>query len=424
MDGQTLEQAVRVTEQIGVLVEFGPERELKTLNREEWDQARHTGFSFSCRGEDGIRQALHMIQENLWQQGRRPSRRNAFGRLYEWVGDSEAAIDPGDIKRIVREHIFETVAVAADEPVLGESLSERRLHCVASLAKESNLHPKTLSYVLMARGLISAKDPFRPFDATAGRSVAAAMTRLVHVIELPKALGCSRPQSSSLIEERILTPIATGEAGTPGRTQKSVDRRDIDAFLSGLTVRARLVDALPPGYVPIAKAAEKVKAPCVDIVHLVLGGFLEKVVSLRDLDGYAAIHVQPSELAQVIGKVLTGFAPSQAAAKIGFPAETVWALIDENGETPAELPSVTVQPRIGHHIIRRVDLDDFTRFRAQFVKSSDIANHLEIPRALVERDLRRYRVPSAYSAAQIGVALYRVEDLPAKLRSIRVSEVA
>ncbi|WP_249219164.1 hypothetical protein [Loktanella sp. SALINAS62] len=309
--------------------------------------------------------------------------------------------------------------------------SPLQLYAVSRLAGRRGsqwLDAQTLEQAVRATEQLGVLVEFGPLRGsktlTVGRSVAAAMTRLVHVIKLPKALGCSRPQATGLIEDRILTQIATGEAGTPGRTQKSVDRRDIDAFLSALMVRARLVDALPLGYVPIAEAAKKVKVPCVDIVHLVLGGFLEKVVSPRDLDGYAAIHVQPSELAQVIGKVLTGFAPSQAAAKIGFPAETFWALIDENGETPAELPSVTVQPRAGHHIIRRVDLDDFTRFRAQFVKSSDIANHLEVPRALVERDLRRYRVPSAYSAAQIGVALYRVEDLPAKLRSIRVSEVA
>lgn len=424
LDSQTLEQAVRATEQLGVLVEFGPARALKTLTVDDWDQAGRTGFEFSCRGDEGIRQALHQIRENRGHRGRRPSRRRAFGRLYEWVGEEDTARDPGDIKRIVREHIFETVAVAAGEPVLGESLTERRLHCVASLAKESRLNPKTLTHVMMAKGLISANDPTRPFDAAAGRNVAAAMTRLVHVNDLRKALGCSRPQASGLINERILPQIATGEAGTPGRTQKSVDQHDVDTFLAALKARARMVDTLPAGYVPIAKAAEKVKAPSVDIVHLILGGYLEKIVSHSGMNGYAAIHVEPSEVYRAISEVLSGVAPSLVAAKVGIPVETAWALIDDDGISLPALPSTVIRTRTGQHVIRRVTLDDFEQFRAQYLTPGDIANFLDTARIFVERDLRRYRVPSAYSTAQIGVDLYRMEDLPLKLHPVQLREIA
>ena len=75
--------------------------------------------------------------------------------------------------------------------------------------------------------------------------------------------------------------------------------------------------------------------------------------------------------------------------------ETVWALISEGEEGYADLPSVTIQPQIGRHVIHRVNLDDFKRSRERYVKSSDIANYLEVPRTFVERVLRRYRVPSA-----------------------------
>ena len=63
------------------------------------------------------------------------------------------------------------------------------------------------------------------------------------------------------------------------------------------------------------------------------------------------------------------------------------------------------------------------RFREKHVKSSDIANYLEVSHTLVERDLRRYRVPSAYLAVQIGVDLYEVGDLPVKLRPSRMVDV-
>ncbi|WP_283638316.1 hypothetical protein [Marinovum algicola] len=413
LDSQTLEQAVRATELLGALIEFGAAKKVSALTSDQWDRAGRAGFEFTCRGEVGIREALHHIQETFRKTGKRPMHRNVFGRLYEWLASSKTAKEPGDIKRIVREHIFHTVAMAPGEGVLGECLTERRLHSVASLAAETGLHPKTLGYILIAKGLVSAEDPAAVFDAKAGLEVAAAVQRMVNVISVPKVLNCSRPQASCLIDERILLPIATGASGAPGRTQKAVDQRNIDGFLATLKARARAVEEVPKGFVMISKAAEKVKAPCIDIVHLILGGFLSNVVEFNGKAGYAAIHVEPAEVSQVIRESLPGVSPSQAAAKIGVPAQVVWALIDEDER--AILPSMPIRGRTGHHVIRRVMLEDLHRFRDGYVKSGDIANHLETDRKTVERILRRYRVQPAYSRSQIGMNLYRLSDLPSIL---------
>ena len=91
----------------------------------------------------------------------------------------------------------------------------------------------------------------------------------------------------------------------------------------------------------------------------------------------------------------------------------MWALIDEDER--AILPSMPIRGRTGHHVIRRVMLEDLHRFRDGYVKSGDIANHLETDRKTVERILRRYRVQPAYSRSQIGMNLYRLSDLPSIL---------
>lgn len=415
LDSQTLEQAVRATELLGALIEFGAARKVSALTSDDWDRAGHAGFEFTCRGPEGIREALHCVQEKFRKTGKRPMHRNVFGRLYEWLASSKTAKEPGDIKRIVREHIFQTVAMAPGEGVLGECLSERRLHSVASLASQTGLHPKTLGYVLMAKGLISTGDTVAVFDAKAGLEVAATVQRMVNVISVPKMLNCSRPQASGLIDERILLPIAIGEAGVPGRTQKAVDQIDIDAFLAALKAGAELVDDVPTGMVKISKGAEKVKVRCVDIIHLILGGFLLNVAELKGVDGYAALYVDPVEVAQVIRVNLPGVSPSQAAAKIGLPAQVVWVLIDED-EGPI-IPAMSIHGRTGHHVIRRVLFEDLRRFRDNYVKSGDIANQLKTDRKNVEQMLRRYRVQPAYSKSQIGVHLYRPADLPPILRS-------
>lgn len=422
LDSQTLEQAVRSTELLGALLEFGSARSVSEFTEEEWERAGSVGFEFTSLGELGIREALYQVQREFRATGRQPQHRNVFGRLYEALCSKRTAKDMGDIKRIVREHIFDTVAVSAGEPVLGESLGERRLHTVSSLAKKAGLNPKTLANVLMAKGLVTPDNPSGVFEAHAGEKVAASMRRLVHVKSLPKTLNSSRPQADGLMDERILKQISTGEAGAPGRTQKAVDARDIENFLAALDACARSVARVPAGMVTIAKAAEKAKLPGVDIVHLILGGFLGKVVRDADTWGVAAIHVDSAEVRQVVRDTLVGVSPSQAAGRMGFPVRTVWALLDD--EESGVLPSTRVHGPNGKHSFSRLEIFDLDRFRVAYLKSGDIANRSGVPRDRVEKDLRRFRVQPILPKSRIGLDLYQANDLPLSLLSPRDSMVA
>lgn len=417
LDSQSLEQAVRVTELLGVLVEFGVSRKVSTLTTDEWDQAGRVGFDFTSCGEVGIRKALHQVQAAFRKTGGQPRHRNVFGRLYEWASSSKTAKHPGDINRILREHMFNTVEMAAGEVLLGEALPERRLHSVASLAAEAGLHPSTLRNVLIAKGIVDREDPRQVFDAEVGRTLAASVRNLVHVISLPKVLNCSRPQATGLLDEQILLPIATAGAGAPGRTHKTVDADKVDIFLSALASSARQVNVVPSGMASISKAAEKAKTPCVDIVHLILGGFLSSVVLLSSEKGYAAMHVDPEEIRLKAKQVLDGVSPSQAALAMRLPVRTVWALL-EGPADPMRLPSKLVHGANGRHAFRRISADEVDKFRATYVTPQQIANELEIDRRSLHKSLRYARLRPAISAAEIGVDLYLPDDLPACFRAL------
>ena len=64
---------------------------------------------------------------------------------------------------------------------------------------------------------------------------------------------------------------------------------------------AQPVDETPDGMAPISKAAEKVSAPSVEIVHLILGGYLRRVSRLTTVPGYAGLLVDPEEVGPLIG---------------------------------------------------------------------------------------------------------------------------
>jgi len=412
LDNQTLEQAVRSSEMLGAFVLFGVKAPIGSFTPDQWDQAGRTGFALTSRGEHGIREGLNQLQEALTKIGRRPQHRNAFGQLHSWLADEDTSKDPGDIRGIVREHIFETVAIEPGRMVLGGRLDQRRLHTVGSLAEEFNLDARTLRHVLAAKGLITLDDPTGTLDAAMGREVAASITRMVHVISLPEALNCGRPQATALIDERILPVIATGQAGAPGRTQKAIDQASIDGFLAELTADAVVVSEVPVGMVPIAKAAEKAKLLAVEVVQLLLGGFLTRVACLSSDLGYAAVHVDPAEVGQVKREVLVGISVSKAAAIATVPAQVIWALADlENGSV---LPVTRIAPRNGGRAIYRVSPEHVVEFRKRYLKRSDIAGHLECAVEDAERRLRVVR--TAFPENQIGMKLYRVEDLPAALR--------
>lgn len=411
LDSQSLEQAVRATEMLGVLVEFGTSRKVGELNSDDWDRAGRAGYAFTSRGETGIREGLDQVQVAFRKTGRRPRHRNVFGRLFDWLASAKLAKDPGDIRRIVREHMFDTVEMARGAVLLGERLPERRLHSVASLARESGHHPKTLRHLLIARGLISRHEKHAVFDAAAGREVAASARNLVHIISVPKALNCSRPQAAGLLDERILMPIAVGEAGTPGYTQKAVDAENIDGFLSALAHSACTVDAIPLGMVPISKAAEKAKMPGVDILHLVLGGYLSSVAMISTVRGYAAVHVDPAEVREKADEYLFGLSPSMAAAQLHLPTRTIWSLMADR-ESEAFLPSAVLHGPNGRHSFHRILPDAVERFQNTYAPAAQIASASCIDRKVLERELRSARIQPAISSAEVGVDLYLIDELP------------
>lgn len=409
LDAQTLEQAVRATEMLGMVLAFGPEKNLQTATQDEWDQAGRTGFAFTSRGESGIREALKEIQDACDHTATKPGPQKLFGRLYQWLAFSKSGKEPGDITRIVREYIFDNVEMPAGNKILGVELACRRLHTAGSLASETGLDSRTLRHVLAGRGLIPS-DPKAglhcAFDAEEGRAVASSMTRLVHVIALPKALSCTRPQASQLIDERILVTLADTGRDAPGRTQRAVDARQIASFLAALHAAARPAAEVPDGMVPIAKAAEKASAPSAEIVHLILGGFLSRVMRFEGEKGLAAIRIDPAEVRHVLPRVMVGLSPAEAAARLMLPVQSIWALAG------AALPKDEIHCPNSRHRILRFREEDVAIFRDTYVTGTRIANDLAIERKAAAARLKAARVRPAFSQGQIGIDLYRIDDLP------------
>jgi hypothetical protein len=414
LDSQTLEQAVRATEMLGMLILHGPSGKPSDLAAQGWDDAGRAGYAATSVGEAGIREALRSVQTKFRGKSGQAGCRKQFGAFYEWLSSSRSRKDPGAIMRILREHIFETMEVAPGEAVLGAALDERRLHSVASLAGESDLDPRTLRNVLVSKGLIPTdehSEGHHVFDADTGRKVAASVQRLTHVISLPKALNCTRPQADQIVDEQLLMTISACPNAAAGRTGKAVDSKEIDRFLADLRACSREVVDVPTGFVPISKAAEKVKAPCVDIVHLVLGGFLSDVPRLCGVEGYAAILVDPDEVRIQIAALMTGLSASAAFARLNIPKSTGWSLVLR--ENAPHLKPLVVEGRNGRHNIYRFTEDVVAAFMSEFTTPARIATRYDLQIGVVVNHLKRCRIRPALARREVGIDFYRACDVPA-----------
>lgn len=413
LDSQSLEQAIKTSEVVGALVVFGPAAKASDLSHDQWDEAGRVGFEVTSEGEAGIRRALQDARIAFERTGAMPGRRKMYGMLWEWLSATKLRKAPGDVTRIMREHIFETMVIESGEVILGEALSQRRFHSVQSLASESGLHPKTLRNILAAGGLIPVEakiSAYHVFNAEAGRRLAASVPRAINVSKLGEALGCTRPVVDQLLDERLLLPLAGGPKDSAGRIWKSVGEDAVAKLLADLHAPARLVATVPSGMVTISKAAEKAKAQSVEIMHLILGGFLENVARLQDVHGIAAVLVNTAEVRTALAAHMPGLSATTVFGKLRVPKATGWALVER--EDAPRLPSQVIEGRDGRHRFVRFDAGEAASFMSEFTTVVRIANAHDLERKDVVSRLRARGVRPAIGRTEVGVDFYQVADLP------------
>lgn len=411
LDAQTIEQAWRTSEMLGMVMAYGPDKNLQAATRDEWDAAGRTGFDYTARGEQGVLEGLEAIFLGRPRAMTNAGPQKVFGRLFQWLAFAKGAKDPGDIKNVMRAFIFDHFALASGHKVFGEALPERRLHTAPSLAREAGLDVRTLRSVLIAKCLVPADDEKAQvaFDAEEGRKVASSITRLVAGKGLPRALGCTRPQADQLVDEGLLTPIVDEFLEGHGRVRKAFDAAKIAGFLEDLRNATRGVDVIADDLVAVTKAAERAKISGGEIIHLILGRHLKTVVCESGATGVASIFVDSDEVKSVAGDLLAGHSVSSAAARLKMPRQSVLKLA---GEYPDVLPSQIVKPGVGTHEFARFPEQDVESFRTNFTTAVRVANGHRVEVKVILGKLKRVGVKPVFRHADIGINLYRTSDIP------------
>ncbi|MEJ6404056.1 TniQ family protein [Yoonia sp. 2307UL14-13] len=277
--------------------------------------AQRIGFGVASEGREAIDDALDRLASLAPDAGDLPHK--AFGELYRdlaYAHLNESAFD--DFRRILWERIVMIWPVAANHEILGRSLPERRLHSLTSAAKETGVGEFLLDQFLVEAGAYDQGDE-RPaarktFDATRHASLLAEIPTLVGPIEMWKAIGATRSQFKSLVDDKVLVPrTRIPTVKSPWRLQDGVDLlRELTALVTG--------DAEDQNQWEVVQQAKLRSGLSVgQIIDAMRNGRLH-VARLKGLAGYRSLCVSKVEIDHLAAEVGV---PVEAPSKL--PAEVV-----------------------------------------------------------------------------------------------------
>ncbi|MGR3463960.1 hypothetical protein [Limimaricola sp.] len=141
-----------------------------------------------------------------------------------------------------------------------------------------------------------------------------------------------------------------------------------------------------------------------------LGGYLENVTRLNNVEGYAAILVDPDEVRARKALHLPGISASDAFARLKLPRSTGWELA--NRENSPRLQPITIDGLNGQHRFYRFSEDDVAAFASEYTTEIRVANAHGIEKKDIVKQLKKRGVRTVLGRVEIGLEIYRVQDIP------------
>ena len=309
------------------------------------------------------------------------------------------------------------MAVEPGAVLFGETVPTRRRHTVASLARRTRLHPKTLNRALVTGGVLPEGDPdrvdgFLSFDAAAGEALAERVLRSVPVARIPEFLNCNRTQAEALARAGLLggTGARTSRSGTVLDMAATVD---LIAFMDRFRASGTPVRLAGDGMVNVIAAARISRWPVIDIVRLVLDGGLERVELIDPERKFRSVLVDPEEVRRVLDarQAKGRLTIAEAAARLNLRPGGIRALMsarDRDGDHFLTAFTETNANGAPRHFFEPSDLD---RHAAAHADLQDIAKERGVFPKILRAELSAAGIEPILPSSRLGRHVYRRADL-------------
>lgn len=403
--------AAKLCEMIGVLILFGRTPNLRSLTEHDWAQAGSAGFDVVKHGVDALKDFLtHLQVSSDFTGGAGPKK--WYGRLYEWLASSETDLDLEPVRSVVRAHIVATAPVAAGEVVLGQVVTERRVHSVFSASRAFGIHPLTIRKIVAAASLLPAHhttiaDNQLTFPAEAAEPLLRDIATGIPAKDIVDYLSMTRTQVKTM-KGVFFRPILEHPGIEPLYRKDDLDRF-MARILDGAVPMADGKLSEPDQHSQMSIGAATARANCQvqEVVELILDRRLAWVGRDVSLKGFASVLVDLDEVKQLVRLPPLDGMPTRAFAdSFGVP-DVAAALLIEAGYVKG---TCAINP-INRCPVTIVTTDDYSCLRQEFVSLRDLARDRNINSRRLRRELAEREIFPVPDWLEFGAIVYRRQHL-------------
>lgn len=399
--------AARTCEMLGSVLVFGPARKAKRLGPDDWARSGAEGFEITAAGPGAIADAIRTLIADYEGKRATPVGPQAwFGALYDWLENQtrDNAYDP--IRDLLVRCVADNAPFNPNERMFGKSLPYRKLHSIRSAANETGLNGIRLRKVLNHAGHLrpgheAVPDHEVTFDAAQASSLLLRVSTAMTVTEVASDLGIEWSRAKQLVDAGHLRML---DADVMGAGSPRIAKAEFDAFMGLLRSGAETVQSLPDGTCSLLHAVRRAQSCLVDVVGLVRSGSLRWVGYLEGSSGLGSVLLDIVEVRSRLRRPeLEGLTRRKVEQALGIPSRTVNILI-ERGFLGT---SVQRHPTLPRDILVVVK-DDFDKFRARYVRMTEVAEMLGIPLPRVQGALLARGIKPALTKAEFNATFYEM----------------
>lgn len=229
--------------------------------------------------------------------------------------------------------------------------------------------------------------------------------------ELPKILNFSRTRIKHIVDAGLIVPIHANQIDDGGHRMKGFARAEVQKFLDRVHAVATEVESPSAGMLTIDDATTEIGCKAIEIVKLIMSGRLARVERPTGQFGLGCLYLDRDELVPLVVRNEGFITMNQAIAitKISNRvANAVFGDIDRAGLVEC----VAVPKRDGKGVRRMIPVNEFERFRKEFITVGHLSKALNARTRDVARKLEALGVEPVIDRDQCGTQLFRLSSIP------------
>lgn len=327
------------------------------------------GFEIAGQGPDKVKEALREVQALPGNPCDGPKK--IFPVLYERLAFGHAgngAYRP--FQDLLRQHMLETWPLGVGDELLGQPVTERRIHSVLTAARATGIDQRRLRKMLVATGTVrdahsGLSDAWEIFDAAKAKPELDTLTGFIDAKAYATSISATRSQFELLVKSEILSPSIKDT-----KVKAVWDPAEGHALLESLLKNAVQISQARHPWVHLAKSAQRLKIEPGPIIKAIQNGQITHIGNLAGSAGYASIHVNHEEVVRILATPHPDAKSIESFAKaVGINQPSRMRRLIMNGHTPftvMENPSTKAQQ---HYLTE----DDAAAFHSKFMTLRTIA---------------------------------------------------